>query len=645
MNTPSSEQVQTAARPATPTNELPIVDQDAWSREPGPILLLAGPGTGKTHQLALRIKHLVVARQIPPDTISVITFTKEAAENMRRRIADEEKKDVFIEPDKRPSQILTMHSLGLQIVRTNAEALGLPADFQVVTNLKLRRILFRDAAILAGYSESEASAADRSRQEGTEIVSGSSVALITEGYERLLRINGAIDYDDQINLACHILASNEDVCKQYAARTHHLLVDEYQDINPGQRRLIDLLSRDHPEGLFVVGDDDQSIYSFRGGTPEYIRNFAAEFGPHATLLSLVASRRCPDTVVNGALNVVEAFDPGRRSKPAPTFAADKQGAPPIKVHSVASDDQEADIIARMASGALPRKSVLVLIPAKQYADRVKHALRSRRINYDHPPGLDDSGLVLLEMVYDWTQHPERSFPLRLCIDALCEGGTAGIPSRRSKKPEKVEARNAALAEVAGLWNDVASAKVSLWQALQGRAAGDTVLTALHQKLEALRNVEASHVGEFLAILASDMKPWGTLSELVQEVKAWLEELRGHQQASEGGVRIMTLQAAKGLEADVVFVVGLNDGILPRNGATDEQVQESARLTYVSMTRAKGELHLFHARTRDASVTYLSESFQLKPSRFLEVVADAHKEAVYHPAPSKTRASGTKARKK
>src|SRR5580700_3247075 len=124
------------------------VDANAWCAEPGPILLLAGPGTGKTHQLAFRIKFLVEKKQVPPDALAVITFTREAAENMRRRISDEEKTEVFVPHEMRPSRIMTMHGLGLEIIRAHAALLKLPEDFDVMTDSNLRLCIFQDAAFL-----------------------------------------------------------------------------------------------------------------------------------------------------------------------------------------------------------------------------------------------------------------------------------------------------------------------------------------------------------------------------------------------------------------------------------------------------------------------------------------------------------------
>jgi len=622
-------------------SQYPEIAEDAWRREPGPILLLAGPGTGKTHQLALRIRYLVEERAVSPETISVITFTREAAENMRRRIADQEKPDVFITPEKRPSRILTMHSIGLEIVRSNNALLGLPADFQVVTNAALRRVIFRDAAMLAGLGEIEGREADWVRQQGVVPSPESAVAAVIAIYERILRANHAIDYDDQIKLACQVLEKNAEVHAMFSSAAKHLLIDEYQDINYEQRKMIDLLSKDHPSGVFAVGDDDQSIYSFRGGSPKYIRQFREEFGGTSKVLTLAKSRRCPENVVMAGLSVVKRFDPKRLPKPNPVFASGTQDSPKVMVHDMATDEQEAQVISRLVSRMVPKKSVLILVPAKQYANAIKRELRARRIAYDHPLALDESGFVLIEMLHEWIQQPERNFPLRLSIEAICESGTLGIPNKRARTEENRKKRHEKLVEIAGLWNDVLTGSSSLWDALGKRIEENSLYRSLQEKLDALVRIDAKNVGEFLRLVAVEVKPWGTTNELIREVRGWLEELRTHQQIAEGGVRIMTLQAAKGLEADIVCVVGLNEGIIPRIDSTGDAVAETARLTYVSMTRAKAELHLFHARKRDASVTYLKESYQLKPSRFLEAVEAKHKTNTYHQAPSKLRSSKSK----
>ena len=167
----------------------------------------------------------------------------------------------------------------------------------MLTDINLRSILFKDAALLCGYDEKIAEKVNICRQKNILIESGSSEEKVLNKYEEILRINNSIDYDDQILLAVKILSNNEEVRKTFSQITKHLLVDEYQDINAGQRDLISLLSLGQEQGLFVVGDDDQSIYSFRGGTPEYIRQFHKDYSKNGKIMCLTESRRCPDKVI------------------------------------------------------------------------------------------------------------------------------------------------------------------------------------------------------------------------------------------------------------------------------------------------------------------------------------------------------------
>jgi superfamily I DNA/RNA helicase len=613
----------------------PILYQDAWRYHPGPVLLLAGPGTGKTHQLALRLRDLVDVHGVDPESITVITFTKEAARNMRSRISDETRTDVYIPPDKRPRRVTTMHSLGQEIVRSYRDVLGLAEDFRVVAKDVLRRVLFTDAALLVGADEAAGLEADRTRRQGISADPGSRTEAVVNKYESILRKNMAIDYDDQIMLACHVLREDDSARGVYAATAQHLLVDEYQDINAAQRDLITLLSGQHPEGLFVVGDDDQSIYGFRGGSPQYIRAFGNEY-EQGRVLSLNLSRRCTDKIVHSALQVVEAFDPARVSKPPPEFVTGKTNAARVEFHNVATEDQEAKAIAAIAQKAVRRQQdVLILIPARQYADRIKRELRRVNLSYDHPPSIDDTGIARVLDVYEWLESPTDNLALRLCLHFLCESGAVGVPTARVRSAAAREKRQAALTEIAGLWAKVIHGDKDLWSVLQEAASNKNgTVPSLHEKLKELYDLRKSGLEEFLAKIAKDFRPWSNQEAFTKELRSWREELLARSPAAE--VRILTLQGAKGLEADVVCVVGFTEGILPRRDVTEEELAEAARLAYVSLTRAKEHLHLFHARKRDASTTYLENSFNLKASCLVGVIDKEHIQEQYHQAPSKKR---------
>ncbi len=194
---------------------------------PGPVLILAGPGTGKTHSLALRIKWLVEEQNVPPDEITVITFTAEAALNLRRRLSDEEKRDVYMPRDKQPSQISTMHSLGLKIITNNLNGLGLSSTFRVIDSDQVRRLLFEDAAQLVGFNRERGRQVSDLKQKSTQLHEKHELYPIARSYDAILRACNSIDFDDQIILACQLLANNVSLLSQHQKRARYLLIDEY----------------------------------------------------------------------------------------------------------------------------------------------------------------------------------------------------------------------------------------------------------------------------------------------------------------------------------------------------------------------------------------------------------------------------------
>jgi ATP-dependent DNA helicase Rep len=228
----------------------PVIEPDAYKVTGAPVLLLAGPGTGKTYQLAMRIKFLVDEQNVSPDEITVITFTREAAAGMREKLKDQDKPE-YIEVGKRPKNILTMHSLGMTIVNEKAGDLGMEFPIAVVTDSDLRKALMRDAALLNGLTEADAQAALNDKQTANEACSEESKTILNT-YNSILRACNALDFDDQISLACDLLEQDQSLLDQYRSETRHLLVDEYQDINADQDRLIHLLVGGQEDGLFAA---------------------------------------------------------------------------------------------------------------------------------------------------------------------------------------------------------------------------------------------------------------------------------------------------------------------------------------------------------------------------------------------------------
>lgn len=602
-------------------------------KQDGPVLLLAGPGTGKTYQLARRIKYLIHERDVEPKQITVITFTASAAANMRARISDPQT-DLFLERDRQPETICTMHSLGHRIIRENARALELPQHVTVVDSDSTRRILIEDAAQLAGFTRGDAEGTLDCRQHGNCVPTSSPKCKICKQYRRILRACGSIDYDDQILLACEILRGTTGVAKDYRLRSLHLLVDEYQDINPGQFELIKILSEGQRTGLFVVGDDDQSIYMWRGGSPEFIRGFEGHFGKAARVATLSHSYRCHRRILEGAQAVVEKYDRGRRKKGR--FSYKNPNGPEIVIHDVPSDKREAVIVRRIVQGALPSRDVLVLMPRRGYGRLIGHQLRRAGIQYvsaDPTPGM---GMPILERLAVWLRDQNDSLALRELLQAMINSSASGVPSPRVRKADKKNEREGALSHVSGVWKAVVQNKQSLWESLTSDRSRQPLLTFLHEQCAKLKEHDVKDVAGFLSQAATALEPWKTRDALMEEVEAWMAKLDTSSAFSSNvAVRVMTLQGAKGLEADTVCVVGLEQGTVPRDRAVGEELAEQSRLMYVSMTRAIRELHLFHARTRSGAVSFQSihgsgASHTLTPSPFLSAIPTQFCKSEYHP---------------
>ena len=488
--------------------------------------------------------------------------------------------------------------------------------------------MFEDSAQLASLQRKQGVDAHFLKAIGTRIEKRHELWQTTQFYNSILRNCNHIDFDDQILLSFKMLSENPTLLSEYQKRATHLLVDEYQDINNSQFELIRLLSSNNVNGLFAVGDDDQSIYSFRGGSPEFIRAFKSHFGDKANVLEISCCRRCPPTVLNGALFVVSQFNPKRLKKVKPSFVSKIET--PILIVSSPSAEREAIYIAEKCSRVTPSHDVLILVPYLSFAKPILAALRKKRVAYDCRSILAEEGFISLDVLGRWLSNPNDNFALRQTIQSLLETDKFGIPSKRVKKPEKIEEREKSLSEISNLWNNVINEKCSLFESLKINSNKSKLLSALLNSLEELLSAYQKTAREFLSALNNNFLPWGTSEEMFQEISTWIDEVKGRGGAGQSSVRLMSMRLAKGLEADYIFVVGLEQNVFPRKNSSDAEVEEASRLLFVSMTRAKLELNLCHSRTRSASATYLPNSFDLKPSPFLSAIPKEYYKSIFLP---------------
>jgi DNA helicase-2/ATP-dependent DNA helicase PcrA len=595
----------------------------SYKEYPGPILLLAGPGTGKTRQLAMRVKYLVQEHGAAPDEITIITFTNEAARNMRERLAED---DIAIPTASTPSLICTMHSLGNRIVGSTPTMFGLPEEYDILHEDPSRVVLLQDAATIAGYDREFWRLTDECRRKGschTDCETDS--CKICSEYKALLRKCHRVDYDDQILLACEALTANAGLLAQWQAKTRYLLVDEYQDINEAQLDLIQRLSGGHPAGLFAVGDDDQSIYSFRGGNSKYIREFEQYFGERARIGRLSKSWRCPEHILMGARAVIATYYPESVPKPDPTFSEKIKENNKIFFFDVPSDQLEANIIGKIAEEKIKSGSVTVIIPNSNYLPPIRQALKKRGLEFTYKSDIDPTGIVRFAVLADWAENPDDNVALRYLLDLIIHNHDS-LTKKLNWVDGKIMAKRLAASQLmASLWADV-SGDTSLYVALCNRAAvdgEDGFLSELQACLDDAKGLliekgtKRTGLADFLKACGLLVAPGKNPSGIVDAIREWrAEQLSSRRSSSYPPIRIYNMPSSKGLQGDVVIVIGLSKDLFPRPSA---DLAENSRLFYVVMTRAKKELYLFSARRRPGSITFKDASYQLQPSPFIDAI--------------------------
>jgi DNA helicase-2/ATP-dependent DNA helicase PcrA len=525
----------------------------------GPLLIVAGPGTGKTRTLTHRIAHLIAERGVAPERCLAVTFSRRAAAELEERLAA-----LLPEGTGRPV-VATFHGLGLMILREQAEAAGLAPGFRVATPAERAEI----AGKLFGLTPAKA---ERLLEEMGEIRCGrrenGDLAGRIAAYEGALVERCLVDFDDLLLKPLALLQARADLAEEYRRRFPWISVDEYQDVDPLQSALLRILA---PPGanLCAIGDPDQSIYGFRGADVGIFLRFRADY-PEARAVRLTRNYRSTSILVEAACQAIRpgTLVPGRRLVAVRTGAMER-----IVVQSAASERAEAELVVH----TLER-----LIGGTSY-----FSFDSGRV------GVGDGAHLSFGDVAVLYRTEAQTPPL---IEAL---GRAGIPfQQRSHRP---------LTERAGV--------KALLAYFQGKKATGERVEALLDRAVAELGTEAAAADLLrpLAIRAgADLEGFLAGVALGGEVDAWDPRAEG--------VSLLTLHAAKGLEFPVVFLVGCEEGVLPfsfQSGAGEAEVAEERRLFFVGVTRARSRLFLFHSRRR----TVRGEAAEAHPSRFLAAIEE------------------------
>ncbi|KFN49562.1 UvrD-helicase domain-containing protein [Arenimonas composti] len=605
----------------------------------GPLLVLAGAGSGKTKVITEKIAHLVATRRVEPRHIAAITFTNKAAREMRERVGKRVKGEAA-----EALTVTTFHSLGLRFLQIEHDRAGLRRGFSIFDGDDQMAII-RDlappgakndalyalhnlvsAAKNAGLSPEQAAAAARSVREH-------EAAAVYAKYQARLQAFNAVDFDDLIRLPLQLLEAEPDLAAGWRERIRYLLVDECQDTNGAQYRLLKQLAG--PKGAMTcVGDDDQSIYAWRGAMPENLDQLGVDY-PQLKVIKLEQNYRCTSRILRCA-NTLIAKNPHAHLKQLWSQHGDGE---PIRVWQCRNGEHEAERVAAEIhylhqAKEIPFGEFAILFRGNHQSRPLEKALQLLRIPYHLTGGTRFLDRAEVKDLLSWLQvlaNPDNDAAfLRAIAAPKREVGATTL--------EKL----AAMAQTAGMSLARAAGQIGFLKQLTPRAAAglddfNRIVNALRDEAERLTPAELVPVlaerSGLLAMVraqckdeASFLRRKGNLDELASwfegargggpgELAAQLALLSNADRGEPGNaVRLMSLHAAKGLEFRTVFVVGCEDGNLPHEASLEEgRLEEERRLMYVGITRAKERLYLAHS----AEVKRWGAIEHLLPSRFLD----------------------------
>jgi DNA helicase II / ATP-dependent DNA helicase PcrA len=617
--------------------------REAVSYGEGPLLILAGAGSGKTRVLTHRIAYLIATGAAKPNEILSITFTNKAAGEMRDRA------ELLVGRRVRAMWLMTFHAACARILRAEAPRLGYTRQFTIYDQADSRRLIkrcldelgidpkrFTPASIGAQISDAKNKLRDSdayARMVGSFFEQ--TVADVYRSYERELHRMNAMDFDDLLVRAVNVLELFEEVRERYAGGFRHVLVDEYQDTNHVQYRWLQLLTGEH-RNLMVVGDDAQSIYGFRGADIANILNFQDAF-PDAHVVKLEQNYRSTQTILDAANAVIRN---NRGQTPKSLWTELGQGDP-IKVRELDDEHAEARFVTgeiqRLVDGGSSRSEIAVFYRTNSQSRVLEDTLVRAEIAYQVIGGtkfyeraeIKDAIAYLTVLV-----NPQDVGAFTRIVNSPRRGIGATSISRllghANTTGETVWELAAAPEDVPGLGPAAIKSLrrfMGTMEVLQERAQSEATIAVLLKEmlqetgymeaLQAERTIEAQGRIENLEELVNVAVEYDvaaeqpSLEEFLQQI-ALVADADGRED-DEGLVTLMTLHNAKGLEYPIVFMIGCEEGVFPHSRALDEGgLEEERRLCYVGITRAERDLYVTSARTR---TVFGARNFGA-PSRFI-----------------------------
>ena len=621
--------------------------QQAVQHTEGPLLILAGAGSGKTKVLTVRIAYLL-AQGVNPYEILAITFTNKAAKEMKSRV------EGLVGDVANRIWLSTFHSFCAKFLRFELDNfLGYNSNFtiydtsdsQVVIKSALKALNLDDkyypvGAMISAISDAKNKLmfASDYRKQARDFYQ-QKVADVYEYYERELRKNNALDFDDLLLVAVKLLQSNAAVLDKYSKRFKYVMIDEYQDTNHAQYLLAYLLSS-HWKNIAVVGDADQSIYAWRGADIQNILDFEKDY-PNCTSIKLEQNYRSTKIILDAA-NAVIDHNEGRPEK---NLWTDKVEGAKIQHFTAQSEHEEAAFIgdtivkkhdihgvpygdmailyrtnaqSRVLEEALIKRALpYTMVGGTKFYDRkeIKDVLAYLRVLYNP---FDDLSLLRIINV------PKRSIgatTVSKLQDYARENGTSLfmtltqlhlVDTIKGKTKEKLEEFGILIFTLVAEMDD--KSVLNILEAILDRTG---YLAQLEESTDPQDQARAENIGELLSVAKDfqDTNPTGTVEDFLEQV-ALVNDVDSFEQ-EESKVTLMTLHAAKGLEFPIVFLGGLEEGLFPhsRTLMNPEEIEEERRLAYVGITRAEKELYISNATTR----TVFGRTSSYLPSRFIDEI--------------------------
>jgi DNA helicase II / ATP-dependent DNA helicase PcrA len=638
------------AQPETYLADLNEAQREAVLTTEGPVLVVAGAGSGKTRVLTRRIAFLLAAVGAKPSEILAITFTNKAAAEMRERV------EHLVGPPSRAAWVMTFHAACGRILRREAQRLGYRSNFTIYDSADQLRLTkqcleelerdpkrFTPRGIHAQISNAKNQLIGPA-EYASRVASfyDQTVADVYELYQKRMFASNAVDFDDMLYLTVDVLERFPEAQERWQKSFRYILVDEYQDTNHAQYRFLQLLAARHMN-VFAVGDPDQSIYAFRGADIRNVMEFERDF-PGAKSIALEQNYRSTNSILEAANGIISH---NRERKPKNLWSELGEGEP---VHTIEVEDEHAEAryvaaeIARLVEEGYNGNEIAVFYRTNAQSRVLEDVLVRQGIAYQVIGGprfyerAEIKDLVAYLQVID---NPFDAVSLLRIANRPRRGiGDSSLAKLMSFADDAEMSLWEAMGrtEAAGVGTAPAKAVAgfrtliqSLTTAAEELAVPELIERVLEQSgyiesLEAERTIEAQGRIENLQELVALAREWvesaaePSLSSFLQEVSLYSDQdaIRG-----EGSlVTLMTLHNAKGLEFRVVYLIGMEEGIFPHSRSIEEQgIEEERRLCYVGMTRAMERLTLLHASSR---MLYGGRSYNL-PSRFLDELPEAHVE--------------------